>query len=203
MGSPWGRCDSGVDLDTPGDAVLRSWGHVDLRLSDKSPEPNDVPLAGLLRTMWDALELFGSSTLTGVDAMLPLTCVREQMWQRVTGSATFHRFASEHQIRVVVQVAEPWPDAPPLHLPVKEMLAELSGMVEVGAAMGDVPLASYPPSPIPQPFGPGSDPDPFRVEITLPAWSIDTVAWLAEVVSVACARTGCVDDAEIALRRAG
>jgi hypothetical protein len=54
---PWGACDSGADLDSPGDDALRGWTHVDLRGEDGSV-PNDVPIAGLLRTMWDALELF-------------------------------------------------------------------------------------------------------------------------------------------------
>jgi hypothetical protein len=204
--APWGACDSGADLDTPGDGVLRGWCHVDLRLDDESPHPNDVPLAGLLRTMWDALELFGSSTLTGVDAILPLDCVGERMWQRVASSATFHGFASEHQVRVVVQLAESYPDAPPLQFDLEEMVAELSESVEVGAAMGDVPLASYPDFVAEHPFGPApwaaANPNPFRVELAIQAWSIDDAAWLAELVAVACARTGCVDDVEIALRRA-
>ena len=31
---PWGRCDSGADLESPGNDVLRGWCHVDLRLRD-------------------------------------------------------------------------------------------------------------------------------------------------------------------------
>jgi hypothetical protein len=29
VAAPWGRCDSGADLETPGDGVVRGWSHVD------------------------------------------------------------------------------------------------------------------------------------------------------------------------------
>jgi hypothetical protein len=150
------------------------------------------------------LELFGSCTLTGVDALVPLTCVGDPMWQRVAGSSIYHRSASELPVRVTVQIAES-PGTSPLQVDLKAMVASLSEFALVAAVMGDVPLASYPDSVVEHPFGPSPwaapNRDPFRVELAISAWSIDDAAWLAEVVSLLCARTGCVDDVEIALRR--
>jgi hypothetical protein len=204
---PWGACDSGADLESSGDRIVRGWGHVDLRV-DESSLPKDVPLAGLLRTMWDALELFGTCTLTGLDAIVPLACAGEPMWRRVASSTVFHGAGSNSPVQVAVQITESYSDAPRLRLNPETLAGVLSEFVEVGASMGDVPLASYPDGSAEHPFGPApwaepdTNRDPLRVEVPLGNWSIDVAAWLAEVTCVACARAGCTDDVQVALRRA-
>jgi hypothetical protein len=206
---PWGPCDSGADLETPGEGVVRGWAHVDLRLSDESFQPSDVPLAGLLRTMWDALDLFGRCALTGLDAIVPLACAGEPMWRRVAGATIYHRAALEGSVRVALQITESYSDSPALKLDPETLAGGLSEFVEVGTTMGDVPLASYPDQSAKQPFGlaaraaPDANPNPLRVEVELGAWSIDDAAWLAEVMCVACTRMGCTDDVQIAVRRLG
>jgi hypothetical protein len=158
--------------------------------------------------MWDALELFGTCTLTGIDAMLPLACVGDAMALRVDASMLRRdRVAVERSARVVAQVTEPRKEAPRLQLDRDAMAVELSEVVAVEMVMGDVPHASYPDASGRHPFGPApwaeTLDDPLRVEIALPVWSIDDAAWLAEAVAVSCARAGCTTDIELALRRIG
>jgi len=204
---PWGACDSGADLQSSGDDVLRGWGHVDLRVTEETPPPGDVPLAGLLRTMWDALELYGKATLTGADAIVPLDCVGDPLWKRVGSSVIRHRYrGSEPTARVLVQVSTGSSDSSVQPDP-GAILATLSEFVEVDASMGAVPFASYPPSFAASPFAFGvehpwapSDTDPFRAEISLPVWTVDDAAWLAEAVCASCARAGTARDVQIALR---
>lgn len=204
---PWGACDSGADLESPGDDLLRGWGHVDLR-SERETPPNDVPLAGLLRTMWDALELYGKATLTGADAIVPLEYVGDRLRTRVAGSVIDDRkLIAEGPARVLVQASEAWPDPSSAQLDPDAILAALSEFVEVEAAMGEVPFASYPPSFAPNPFVFGvehpwaaSDTDPFRAEITHPVWTVDAAAWLAEAVCASCSRAGDARDVQVALR---
>lgn len=207
---PWGACDAGVDFEGSGDDVLRGWGHVDLRVARKTPLPSDVPLAGLLRTMWDALELYGKATLTGADAIVPLACVGDALYARVAGSVIRNRYlAAKRTARVLVQVSGAWP-ASSVQLDPGAILATLSELVEVEAAMGAVPFASYPASFAPNPFAFGvehpwaaSDTDPFRAEISLPVWTVDDVAWLAEAVCSSVARAGKTSDVQVAVRLVG
>jgi hypothetical protein len=204
---PWGACDSGVDFQSSGDDVLRGWGHVDLRGTHKAPPPSDAPLAGLLRTMWDALELYGRTTLTGADAIVPLDCVGDPLQSRVAGSLVRHRYqGSEATKRVLIQVSTESSDSSAEADP-SAILAILSEFVEVEAAMDGVPFASYPPSFSPNPFAYGvehpwapSDTDPLRAEIAFPVWTVDDAAWLAEAVCASCARAGETRDVQIALR---
>jgi hypothetical protein len=208
---PWGACDSGADLESVGDDVLRAWAHVDLRVASETPSPIDVALAGLIRTMWDALELYGRATLTGIDAIVPLECVGDSLLKRVAGSVSrsrTRRLASP--VRVLVQAANAWPDSSSRRLDHDAILACLSEFVELKAAMGSVPFASYPPSLSPSPFAFGvehpwasSDTDPFRAEVALPIWTVDDAAWLAEAACSSCARAGGAEDVQLALRLVG
>lgn len=207
---PWGACDSGADLQSPGDEILRGWCHVDLGTANEAPHPADTPLAGLLRSMWDALELFGKCRLTGVDAIVPLDCVGEPMRQRVAGSVIRNRHAFDQPARVLIQVSDAWPEPVPAASDSSAVVATLSEMVDVQRVMGDVPFASYPASFAPSPFAFGvehpwaaSETDPFRAEIALPVWTVDDAAWLAEAVCLACARSGRTGDVQVAVRRIG
>lgn len=206
--APWGPCDSGVDLDSPGDGVLRGWCHVDLRGTDEAPR-GDVPLSGLLRTMWDALELYGQSTLTGIDAIVPLECAGEAMLHRVFGSVIRDRRASERPASVLIQVHEEYSEGVPDKRDPDAAAAALSELVEVQAVMGDVPLASPSVSFKGSPFSFGVerrpwlalDTDPFRAEVRLPVWTIDDAAWLAEAVTTAYTPTARNGEVQVAVRR--
>lgn len=147
---PWGACDSGADLDSPGDEVLRGWCHVDLRITNDAPDPADAPLAGLLRSMWDALELFGECRLSGVDAIVPLECIGESMSRRVAVAGTVirnrHRHAFGQPARVLIQASDAWPGSAPTDWDFRAVVASLSDLVDVQRVMDDVPFASYPPS---------------------------------------------------------
>jgi hypothetical protein len=196
---PWGVCDSASDLETPGSGLLRGWNHVDLRRTNDDA-PRDVPVAGLLRTTWDALEIYGATSLTGVDAMLPLDCVGEPMWSRVAGSVLRDSDRASDRLPVVlVPAGKPWPTSPVIGWKTKAILKTLAEFVEIRAAMDELDHAPYPPSVIPDPFGPADD-DPFRAQVTLPAWTIDDAAWLVEALSIACRSSGVTQDIELAVR---
>jgi hypothetical protein len=160
--------------------------------------------------MWDALELYGKATLTGADAIVPLACVGDPLSARVAGSVIRNRSrAAKRAARVLVQVSGAWPDSS-AQLDSGAILATLSELVEVEAAMGALPFASYPVSFAPNPFAFGvehpwaaSDTDPFRAEISLPVWTVDDAAWLAEAVCASCARAGNANDVQVALRLVG
>jgi hypothetical protein len=202
---PWGACDSGSNLDGAGN-VSRAWAHVDLRLRDEFP--NDVPISGLLRSMWDALELYGALSLTGVDVSAPLACAGERLRARVFASPVRNvPDAVERPHRVLLQAGSQ--SSSGLGAP-DEILETLREFAVVRATMDDVPFASYPPSPNPHPFvygvehpwGP-ADTNPFRAEVAMPVWSIDDAAWLAEVVCLSCSHAGVSDDVQVAVRLLG
>jgi hypothetical protein len=208
---PWGACDSGVDLESSGDDVLRAWAHVDLRVESESSLPSDVALAGLLRTMWDALELYGRATLTGADAIVPLQCVGEALWKRVAGSVLRDRQrGSERPARVLVQASSAWSGASPAEHDPADIVETLSEFVAVEAAMEAVPFASYPSSLAPNPFVFGvehpwasTDTDPFRAQVALPVWTVDDACWLAEALCASYARVDDSLDVQVALRLVG
>jgi len=210
---PWGACDSGCDLESPGDDALRGWAHVDLRVADADAPPVDAPVAGLLRTMWDSLELFGTVTLTGVDADVPLACVGDRLWERVAGSVIRWDVDRSSDIppRVLIQAATAYikPGSLPERWDMGAIAEMLSEFVEVQDVMGAVPFASYPPSFAANPFGFGietvhsSETDPFRAEVMLRAWTIDDAAWLVEAICASCRSAGVADDIQVAVRMAG
>ena len=188
--------------------ALRAWAHVALRTGDNRPQ--DAPLAGLLRTMWDGLELFGTTTLSGVDAVVPLACVGERLWRRVGSSSirNAERRATDAP-RNSVQATEMWRE-PGDYGPswdVERILGALSSLIDVRASMASVPRAAFPPSGSQDVFALGveqlwsCETDPFRAEVMLNAWTIDDVAWAAEVVSHACAAAGIVEDVQISVQR--
>lgn len=206
--SPWGACDSGADLESGGDEVLRGWTHVDLR-DDEGCVPKDVPIACLLRTMWDALELFGSTVLTGVDVIAPVEFVGDSLRNRVFGSGIgdYDRASSGRPARVLVQATNAWGLSSEGGWDISAILEALGQVVQIQATMSSAPLASYTPSGLPNPFAFGvehpwspSDTNPFRAEVIPRAWTIDDAAWLAEAVTAACSQAGVTDDIQVAVR---
>jgi len=195
---PWHACDSGADLDSPGYDVLRGWSHVRLVVSNSLH--GDVPLSGLLRTTWDALELFGALALEGVDAIVPAADVGDLVWKRVAGSVLRDEDRVSTPLpRALVQAGRAWPTSPEIRWEPRVIMETLSELVDVYEVMG-AQLVSYPPSAIEHPFG-SSDDDPFRAEVSLPAWTIDDAAWLAEAACAACNRAGVRQDVQVAVRR--
>jgi hypothetical protein len=197
--APWGPCDSGADLETPGKDVVRGWAHVDLRGRDTDPDPNDVPISGLIRTMWDALELQGTPSLTGIDAWVPLVCAGERMSNRIAmGMLDRDSDNRESSQRALIEVGPAWAGQAAIEWD-PALTAQLAELVEVESGDG-VPRATYPVSDaLEQPFR-APETDPFRLVAHLPQWSIDYAAWLAEVVSISCRGVGITTDVQIAVR---
>lgn len=196
---PWGACDSRADLVSPGGEVLRGWAHVDLRVGDGDPPPSDVPISGLLRSMWDSLEIFGTPSLTGVDVILPVECAGDALWSRVAASILrAEDRTTGRRPRVLIEAGNAWTEEPAIR-DVPSLEEVLSDLVDVRAVMDSVNPASYPASPIEHPFVP-SNASPFRAEVMLAAWTIDDAAWLAEVASTACQRAGVTGDVQLAVR---
>jgi hypothetical protein len=194
---PWGPCDSGADLESPGDQVSRGWTHVDLRPAGGASAPDDVPVSALLRSTWDALELYGAIALSGVDAIVPMADAGRAMWRRVAGSVVRDPDrASGSPASVLVEAGprhrEDWDRS--------LVLGELSelAMVDQSAAAGDEPPEAL--AAAPHPF-PSRSTYPLRVRVELPAWTIDDAAWLAEAVSVAWRRAGVTDAIGLAITR--
>ena len=191
---PWGPCDSGGDLESPGAHVVRAWNHVDLRVSGDDRQLQDVPVSGLLRATWDALDLFGSTDLTGVVVSAPLACAGRQMWARVAGSV----------VRALDRADEPasvLAEARTLDEKTLDVDAVLSLLSEF-AELGDPPhLAPPPPTSPSAPLGPFPTEAtfPLRAGATLAAWTIDDAAWLAEAVTVCCREAGVTGDVEVAV----
>jgi hypothetical protein len=196
--SPWGPCDSGAYLESEGD-VLRTWAHVDLRMADGDPERDDVPVAGLLQSAWDILDLFGTLSLTGIDAMVPLPCAGDGLRQRVNGSWVMDEVrARRPDRRARVTAARTYYEfAPTPAWDHQAILEALSKLIHVEATMDEVPSIEY--SESDSPFG-TSDPDPVRAEVLLPDWTIADAAWLAEAIAMSCREVGIQSDAEIAVR---
>lgn len=193
---PWGACDSGADLETPGPDVLRGWNHVDLRVSGDDEGVKDVPIAGLLRTTWDALELFGATALTRVDAIVPTECATETTWQRVAGSVVRDSDRRAGQpAQVLVQIggasrasaAIAWSE-----FAIAETLSALVDLANIAEGEDFTDRSSAKP----QLFGRHAA-DSFRAGATLPQWTIDDAAWLAEAVSAACRRAGIRRDIQV------
>lgn len=207
--APWGPCDSGCDLESEGDDVLRGWAHVEPRGGGKGDVPVDVPVAGLLRTMWDSVELYGTMTLTGVDAGVPLVCVGDRLWGRVAGSVirdTDRASDVPARVRVQAEAAYVEPGGLPARWDMGAIAARVSEFVDVQDVMDAVPFAAYRRSFGRNPFGFGIESlhsaatDPFRAEVMLHAWTIDDAAWLVEAVCVSCRKAGVEDDVQVAVR---
>jgi hypothetical protein len=199
---PWGACDAGADLESPGDDIVRAWTHVDLRVSNDSPFPEDVAASGLLRSMWDALELYGTATLTGIDVSLPADCAAEPMWSRVARSVVRDfDHALPRTCIALVEVGTAWPGAPAIDWDADAILVAFAELVDVDRVMEGVARASYPESPKSEsPFA-ASDTETFRVEAKLPLWTIDHAAWLAEAMAVSCHGSGITQDIQVSIRR--
>lgn len=199
---PWGACDSGCDLESSGGDVLRGWSHVDLRpaLPHEDVVPQDVPAAGLLRSLWDSLELFGKTTLTGVDAIVPLACAGDRLRERVAESVLRDGArSSDAPSHAIVHAGSPWHDAPTDPWSSAAILDDLSQLTDVVASMERVEHVAYPAPTGPDPFAP-SDPDLVRFEVRLPDWTIDDAAWLVEATSTSCRRAGVTGAIQIAVR---
>lgn len=198
-GRLWKACDSGADLDSTGTDVLRGWNHVALELAIDS-DLQDLPISGLMRTTWDALELFGEITLTGVDAIVPTASVGSAMWQRVATSTV-----RDPDRRVqppalsLVQAGRAWPTSPAIKWDSRAILDALAELTEVHAVGPHIAQANYAPSLGPDPFA-ASDENPFRAKVSLPAWTIDDVAWVTEATSIACHHAAIAQDVQIAVR---
>jgi hypothetical protein len=197
--APWGPCDSGADLESVGADVLRAWTHVDLRRSDDERPPNDVPVSGLLRTTWDALEIYGTIDLSGVDAIVPSRCAGEQMWVRVTSVATSilrdRARTSDPPPHVLVSVGCAYSAHPDIYRDVDLVVSTLSDLVEVLDGTS-VELRPFEAQAQESPFRP-LDSNLFRVEVLLPAWTVDDAGWLVEAVCLACSRAGIGEDIQI------
>jgi hypothetical protein len=199
---PWGACDAGADLESPGDELIRGWCHVDLRVSNDSSQPEDIAVSGLLRSMWDALDLYGTTTLTGIDVNLPVDCAAFPMWQRVAGAGVrdLDRLHPREAL-ALVEVGTAWPGAPAIDWDADAILETLAELVDVGRGTKGPPTASYPDSPKSEaPFG-TPDTETFRVEAKFPRWSIDHAAWLAEAMAISCNRAGLTDQVQIVVRK--
>jgi hypothetical protein len=210
----WGPCDSGVDLLGAGEDRLRAWGHVDLRRS-MGDEPEDVPVTGLLRSMWDQLDLWGSfARLSGVVAIVPTVLCGRLLARRVglRWSTLFDadRTAGASPVRVELEIVEAWGD-PTRWIDWRSsgVIDHLRERVDVSSFMDRAVARPYPPSAIvhpfvaplevEQPFMPRQT-EPFFAEVTLPVWSIDDAAWLVEAAADACHRAEIDDDVEIRVR---
>jgi hypothetical protein len=199
---PWGPCDSGADLDSPGEDVLRGWAHVDLQHARHTQLRSDIPVSGLLRATWDALELFGAITLTGVDASVPLIWAEDRTRIRVVNSEVLDRDRAARQPpRVYVEVDNASRGSAPIHWDARTISDALSEWVTVGMVGDSVPRATYRPLPAEEPFGRSGN-ESLRAEVTLPAWTIDDAAWLIEAAAVSCRQAGVTDDVQIAVRLA-
>jgi hypothetical protein len=197
---PWGAADSGCDLKTPGDDVLRGWAHVDLGSAAGEPPPTDVPVSALLRGIWDSLELFGTTTLTGVEVIVPLACAGERLWERVAGSILRDDArALADRPQVLVQARDAWTDASPNSGETDTIAESLSEFVQVSRSTEVVNAIPFPPAGAPSPFAP-YDADLFRAEVRLPDWTIEDAAWLVEAVALSCSRTGVGGDIQVAVR---
>jgi hypothetical protein len=191
---PWGPCDSGADLSTHGDHILRGWSHVDLGSAEQR---TDVPLTALLRTTCDGLELYGSIKLSGVDADVPTWRAAESLSQRLWLEVRDASRAPAKPPRVLVQ-AGTGRGSDPITWDATGILETLSKFVPVHRAMDGVAPASYTGSGE-SPFVPSGD-DTFRAEVTLPNWTIDDASWLAEVMASSCYRAGIKRSVMIAVR---
>jgi hypothetical protein len=201
LSPPWGACDSGCDLESSGDDVLRGWCHVDLRGAGAATL-EDVPVAALLRSTWDALELFGTTTLTGVDTIVPLACAGDRLAARIEGSVVRDRArASDALVPVAIHAGPAWPSARPEPWDERAILERLSRLVEITASMDAVERVAYPAPTLPDPFTP-SDPDLVRAEVVLLEWTIDDVAWLVEAMCASCREAGVRADVQVAVRAA-
>lgn len=195
---PWKACDSGVDLVSPAKHILRGWNHVRL-LPAVNPAYGDLPLSGLLRTTWDALELFGKLELTGVDAIVPVERAGGSLWQRVAASVVRDRDRIlDRPPIVLVQAGRAWPSSPQIRWDANAVLKTLSEIADVRQTLEPISMSDLT-STVDHPFG-QSDDEPFRAQLTLSDWTIDDVGWLTEALSVACHRAGISQDIQLSVR---
>lgn len=186
---PWGACDSGTDTESPGHYSLRGWTHVDLGV-ERSGMAIDVPLAALIRSTWDGLEIYGDVTPFGIDAIVPLNRVGDRMIRRVGFSPMRDRRSSEGPT-AIIQVGRAWSTDPAVNVLATDFITEARQFGESIENSRPYELV-FPSSPAP---------DPFRVHeislsavMTVPRWTIDALGWLAELTCVCLNRAGVLQD---------
>jgi len=195
--APWGACDSGVDLESQGTHVLRAWAQVELGVRD-STSTDDVPAAGLLRTIWDTLEIFGRPSISGVRAIVPLVCAGEQLLRRVVSSILPRRGTGTPRQRVLIQLDRAWPTNPPILWQSSSILESMTSLTNAEVVTSEDTRTPNAVSAFPTPFA-SVDARTFGIEAGLPAWTVDDAGWLVEAVSLACHRAGIAADMQIAL----
>jgi hypothetical protein len=173
--------------------------HVDLGGNIITGASDDIPISGLLRTTWDTLEIFGKTTLTGVDAIVPLACGGDRLWHRVAGSILRSRdVGSAERPQVLVQFGGAWPTKRGTGWDATAALETLMELVDVRPVLEGVERAAYPPAAKPDPFLPARAAR-LQARVTLPAWTIDDAGWLLEAVSISCRRAGATHEVQIAV----
>ncbi len=83
--APWGPCESRVNFSDAREEIMRAWAHVHLN-DAHTVSTGGPPVTALLRTMWDALELYTRVHLSGVDVIAPLASLNQLTLERVLAS---------------------------------------------------------------------------------------------------------------------
>lgn len=198
----WGACDSSADLETVGDDILRAWNHIAYRRPEDYSPTHELPLSPLFRATWDALELYGTLSLTGVDAIVPITHAGDPLWMRTVENRSILLDVdrvSLHAPRVLIQAARAWASSPRIDWTKKAVAQALAELVDGDVVTRDVSPASYPPPAQTDPFR-ATDENPFRAAVTLPRWTIDDAAWITEALASSCYRAGVRQTVLIAVR---
>jgi hypothetical protein len=200
MPTPWGPCDSGVDVTTKGSSILRAWNHVDLRRSDDDRVPDDVPASGLFRTTWDSLEIFGSIALASVDMIAPARCAGPGLCRRVASSVL--RPSERHSSAAtptIVEVTSARAEEKRVGWDYGSVIAAMRNLYTLDVSLYEPRRISRSAS-IPGDLFDLHDPDPFGLEVSLPEWSVDDAAWLVEAVLGACSHAGITEDVLVTAR---
>jgi hypothetical protein len=184
--APWHPADGGGDLQSSGETLMRGWAHVVV--------PGvDLPLSGILRSVWDALELYGHTVLTGVVVITTVDGIGSDLATRVAGLGRTVLLAQEREVapkpRVLATVGFAWNEgdaalqglADDLGKAVAKVTDLTVSAVSHGSVQGFASVPDDPESPF---VVPNSGAVHFTME--LPVWTIDDAAWLAEGFASAC-----------------
>lgn len=197
---PWRRCESYIDLTGPGEDVVRAWMHVHIDELD-TRRPTDVPVSGLIRAIWDGLDLYGRPTLTGVDVIAPTTHFGETSRLRILGSAVRDpRRRTSTGAKGVVRATAAWEDATPIRWDTPGIQREFELVVPLIAEAGWVSDIESEQASAIHPFKSLEDPA-LNIGVELPRWGIDDLAWIVELTYVILSRAGVAEDVQVSVRR--
>jgi len=200
-GQQWQLHEGSGNWKDPGPLRLRGWMQLGLYGPESTSEftalyPHSPPISTALGLMWDVLRIAGRPELGGADAEVPLWLVGDDFEAKVEDGRPD---AEGGHVPVLLEIGLHNPGNPEVRAAIASTVGSFCSGTELlpgvrtqrtMEAEPDVFLCN-----------PADMSGVVALRTTVPAWSIEMVAWLVDVATFACREAGGRAGARISVRR--